>query len=93
MRCRSFTRIVANQFSELTAAHISIGIADLDRYKPAGREAAKAMITEAAQAAGKPQVAITLGADKGYDVKEFIDALQAMKVTSHVAQNDRDFTM
>ena len=53
----------------------------------AEREAAKAMINDARQALGDEERAITLGADKGYDAKEFIDACQAMKVTPHVAQN------
>ena len=30
---------------------------------------------------------VTLGADKGYDAAEFIEALQEMKVVPHVAQN------
>lgn len=53
----------------------------------AEREAAKAMIHDARQALGDDEREITLGADKGYDAKEFIDACQAMKVTPHVAQN------
>jgi IS5 family transposase len=53
----------------------------------AEREAAKAMIADAVQAKGDPDVEITLGADKGYDAQEFIEALQEMKVTPHVAQN------
>jgi transposase len=53
----------------------------------AEREAAKAMINDARQAADNPQAEITLGADKGYDAKEFIDALQEMNVIPHVAQN------
>ena len=53
----------------------------------AEREAAKVMIHEAAQVRGDPQIEITLGADKGYDAREFIDALAQMKVTAHVAQN------
>lgn len=53
----------------------------------AEREAAKVMINDARQAADNPQVEITLGADKGYDAKEFIDALEAMNVIPHVAQN------
>ncbi len=53
----------------------------------AEREAAKAMINDARQAVSDPQAQITLGADKGYDAKEFIDALQEMKVVPHVAQN------
>ena len=53
----------------------------------AEREAAKAMMADALQAKGDPDVEITLGADKGYDAEEFIKALQEMKVTPHVAQN------
>ena len=52
----------------------------------AEREAAKAMIADAVQAAaGDAQV--TLGADKGYDAAEFVEALREMKVVPHVAQN------
>ncbi len=53
----------------------------------AEREAAKVMVGDARQAKDDPEIEITLGADKGYDAKEFIDALQEMKVTPHVAQN------
>jgi len=53
----------------------------------AEREAAKAMIHDARQALADEQTAITLGADKGYDAQEFIDACLAMGVTPHVAQN------
>lgn len=53
----------------------------------AEREAAKAMINDARQAANNPQAEITLGADKGYDAKEFIDACIEMSVVPHVAQN------
>lgn len=31
--------------------------------------------------------AITLGADKAYDTKDFVKDLRSMKVTPHVAQN------
>jgi transposase len=31
---------------------------------------------------------ITLGADRGYDAKEFVEQLRKMNVTPHVAQND-----
>ena len=51
----------------------------------AEREAAKAMVADARQA--NPEGQITLGADKGYDAAEFIQALQDMQVTPHVAQN------
>ena len=53
----------------------------------AEREAAKAMISDARQALGDPEREVTLGADKGYDAKEFIEACVAMNVTPHVAQN------
>ena len=53
----------------------------------AEREAAKVMINDARQALGDDEREITLGADKGYDAKEFIDACVAIKVTPHVAQN------
>jgi hypothetical protein len=53
----------------------------------AEREAAKAMINDAVQANNDPEATTTLGADKGYDAREFIDALTDMKVIPHVAQN------
>lgn len=53
----------------------------------AEREAAKVMISDARQALGEPEREVTLGADKGYDAQEFIDACLAMNVTPHVAQN------
>ena len=53
----------------------------------AEREAAKVMIDDARQALADAQTAITLGADKGYDAQEFIEACLSMGVTPHVAQN------
>ena len=53
----------------------------------AEREAAKTMIKDASQAAKDEKAQITLGADKGYDAKEFIDTCLQMKVMPHVAQN------
>jgi len=53
----------------------------------AEREAAKVMIHDARQALPDEQTAITLGADKGYDAQEFIEACLAMGVVPHVAQN------
>ncbi|CDS54750.1 Mobile element protein [Polaromonas sp. CG9_12] len=53
----------------------------------AEREAAKVMIHDARQALPHAQTAITLGANKGYDAHEFIEAFLAMGVTPHVAQN------
>jgi transposase len=50
-------------------------------------EAAKVMINAACEAASDETINITLGADKGYDAKEFIDACLEMGVTPHVAQN------
>ena len=52
----------------------------------AEREAAKVMIAESKQVADE-KAQITLGADKGYDAAEFIEALTDMKVLAHVAQN------
>jgi hypothetical protein len=49
------------------------------------REVAKAMIAEARLT--NPEGQVTLGADKGYAAAGFIQALQAMDVTPHVAQN------
>lgn len=53
----------------------------------AEREAAKVMVNDARQALPDASLEITLGADKGYDAVEFIQACQAMNVTPHVAQN------
>jgi transposase len=53
----------------------------------AEREAAKAMISDARQVVDDPEIAVTLGADKGYDAAEFIEELLEMNVTPHVAQN------
>ena len=53
----------------------------------AEREAAKVMIADARQVKDDERIDITLGADKGHDAEEFIDALRQMKVTPHVAQN------
>jgi transposase len=65
---------------------VNARVSQADGY--AEREAAKAMINDARQAHDTPETAnITLGADKGYDAKEFIQALQEMNVLPHVAQN------
>jgi transposase len=53
----------------------------------AERESAKSMINDARQAVDEPDTPITLGADKGYDAQEFIQALDEMKVSPHVGQN------
>ena len=47
--------------------------------------AAKTMIGTFRQT--KLDVEITLGADKGYDAKEFVAELHRLKVQPHVAQN------
>ena len=64
---------------------VNARVTQADGY--AERQAAKAMINDARQAHEDPDVSITLGADKGYDAKEFIETLQAMNVLPHVAQN------
>lgn len=53
----------------------------------AEREAAKVMINDARQALGDDEREVTLGADKGYDAKEFVAACLEMKVKPHIAQN------
>jgi len=53
----------------------------------AERVAAKIMINDARQAVQDASSEITLGAVKGYDAQEFIEACHEMKVTPHVAQN------
>lgn len=53
----------------------------------AEREAALAMVKKVVQKKGKKQ-RITLGADKGYDAQDFVDELQKIQVTPHVAQNN-----
>ena len=63
----------------------NIMVTTADGY--AEREAAKAMIHDAKQAAGDAQAEITLGAVKGYDAQESIETCLEMKVTPHVAQN------
>lgn len=52
----------------------------------AEREAAKVMINDVRQWRAD-ETTLTLGADKGYDAQEFIEALQEMNVLPHVAQN------
>jgi transposase len=57
------------------------------------REAAKAMINDAVQVHDYPRPQITLGADKGYDAKEFVDAcIKDIGVVPHVAQNNSNRT-
>jgi transposase len=50
----------------------------------AEREAALALVDGLA-----PKRRITLGADKGYDVREFVRDLRARKVTPHIARNEQ----
>jgi transposase len=50
----------------------------------AEREAAKTMVKRTISKAGA-----TLGADKGYDVAEFVEALRQARVTPHVAQKEK----
>ena len=64
---------------------VSAVVTSADGY--AERVAAKVMVNDARQVAADPDTEITLGADKGYDAQEFIEACLEMKVTPHVAQN------
>lgn len=52
----------------------------------AEREAAKVVLNDARQVAEDLNVEVTVGADKGYDEQEFIQACLEMRVTPHVAQ-------
>jgi hypothetical protein len=54
----------------------------------AEREAVKAMMADAVQINPQEGSEITLGADKGYDAKEFVDALDELGVAPHIAQNN-----
>lgn len=49
------------------------------------RQAALSMVSDARQI--DPQATITLGADKGYDTREFVQDLRELRVVPHVAQN------
>lgn len=62
---------------------VDAAVTQADGY--AERVAAKAMIGKLRQA--NPEAAITLGADKGYDAKEFVAELHRLTVQPHVAQN------
>ncbi|WP_011295755.1 IS5-like element ISRme16 family transposase [Cupriavidus necator] len=53
----------------------------------AEREAAKVMLNDARQVIEDLNVEVTVGADKGYDAHEFIEACLEIRVTPHVAQN------
>ena len=74
-------------------AHVVIdnrhGLVVSTRYTRASgkaeREAAREMVKDVR---GKRRRRITVGADKGYDVDEFVHGLQRLKVTPHVAQNN-----
>jgi transposase len=63
---------------------VSAMVTPADGY--AEREATKAMFEDARQALD-PEIEMTVGADKGYDAKEFMVACTAMEVVPHVAQN------
>src|SRR5712672_3664105 len=52
----------------------------------AERDAALLMVYQKRRKSNKP---MTLGADKAYDTQDFVRALREMKITPHVAQNDR----
>jgi hypothetical protein len=64
---------------------VSAVVTKADGY--AEREAAKVMLNDARQVTDDPATEVTVGADKGYDAEEFIQACLEMKVTPHVAQN------
>ena len=55
-------------------ANAVVTTADGHAEREEAKAKAKAMIHDASQAAGDAKAEITLGADKGYDAQEFIDA-------------------
>jgi hypothetical protein len=62
---------------------LAVDVALLPATGTAEREAAIEMLAELADS-GR----ITLGADKHYDTRDFVERLREMAVTPHVAQND-----
>jgi len=52
----------------------------------AEREAAKSMLADAVQCVPEGKT-VTVGADKGYDVQEFVSACEALGVVPHIARN------
>lgn len=61
-------------------------VVDVETTQASGtaeREAAKTMVWRSVKAGS------TLGADKGYDVAQFVHAMRAHRVTAHVAQKDK----
>jgi transposase len=70
------------------------GLAVSARYTQANgtaeREAAKEMIVDDIRTSRTDDRRITLGADKSFDVKDFVKELQEMNVTPHVAQNNKN---
>jgi IS5 family transposase len=61
---------------------IEFAVAPADGY--AERNSARAMLETALPGRRR----ITLGADKGYDTREFVAACRALKVTPHIARNE-----
>jgi transposase len=62
---------------------LAVDVALLPATGTAEREAAIEMVAELPDS-GR----ITLGADKNYDVRDFVEQLRELEVTPHVAQND-----
>lgn len=69
-----------NRHSLIASAEVTVA------YGHAKLEAAKLMVGDV-QRAADVNAQITLGADKGYDLAEFIETLTDMKVAPDVAQN------
>lgn len=70
------------------------GLAVAARYTQATgraeRQAAKEMIANDIRKKPREDRRITLGADKSFDTEEFVNELQGMNVTPHVAQNNKN---
>jgi transposase len=61
---------------------IEFAVEPADGY--AERNSARAMLETALPGSRR----ITLGADKGYDTRDFVESCRALKVTPHIARND-----
>src|SRR5487761_62635 len=77
--CYSANALMENRHGLL----IDFAVAPADGY--AERNSARAMLETALPGSRR----ITLGADKGYDTGEFVASCRALKVTPHIARNER----
>jgi IS5 family transposase len=63
-------------------------VVDIDLTKATGRAEREAALRMLDRQERRRRRQMTLGADKGYDSREFVTALRARRITPHVAQNE-----